>query len=70
MACSVEGMAITLSGNLSPGPRCMCYSELEAAIDNIPPGTYTLVVDERGTQPNSNEALPLQVLLTQNITAS
>ncbi len=71
IACSVEGAAMTLSEIWSgPGCRCLCFSELEAVIDNIPPGTYTVVIDERGTQPNSGEPMPIRVLLTQTITVS
>lgn len=66
---SIEGSTITLSEVWSgPGCRCRCYSELEAVLDNVPPGTYTVSIDERGTEPNRDTPMPIHVLLTQTIT--
>lgn len=66
---AISGSTITLSEVWSgPGCRCMCYSDLAAAIEHIPPGIYSVQVDERGTQPNSAEPMPVRMLLIQTIT--
>lgn len=67
-ALEIEGAIITLYEVWrGPGCRCMCYSELDACIDHIPSGTYTVHVIERGTEPNSEQPMPVKVLMTQTI---
>ena len=50
-----EGWTINIYENWSGlGCRCMCYSEISARIENLPEGTYTVNVYEKGISPDGN----------------
>lgn len=34
--------------------RCICFSEIGATLENLPAGTYTVSVYEKGTKPDGS----------------
>jgi len=49
----IEGWTINIYENWSgTGCRCICFSEISATVENLPKGTYTVNVYERGTNPD------------------
>ena len=51
-----------------PGCRCICHSEINATI-KVPDGTYVINVYETGTDPETNEKMTPNLLLTGIITS-
>lgn len=49
------------------GCRCMCFSEIEAKLENLPSGHYTLTVYERGTEPGSSKQMEQTVIVTKEV---
>ena len=49
------------------GCKCICFSELAAKLQNVPSGTYTVNVYERGTQPGSEEPMEQKLIISQSI---
>lgn len=49
------------------GCKCMCFSEIEAKLQNVPSGTYKVNVYEKGTQPGSKEPMEQKLIISQNI---
>ena len=49
------------------GCKCICFSEIEAKLQNIPSGTYTVNVYEKGTQAASEEPMDQTLIISQNI---
>ena len=49
------------------GCKCMCFSEIEAKLQNVPSGTYTVNVYEKGTKPGSKEPMEQTLIISQNI---
>ena len=52
----IEGWTINIYENWSgSGCRCMCFSEISAIVENLPKGTYTVNVYERGINPDGSQ---------------
>jgi hypothetical protein len=52
----IEGWTINIYENWSGlGCRCMCFSEINATAKNLPRGTYTVNVYERGINPDGSQ---------------
>ncbi len=49
------------------GCRCMCFSEIEASIERLAPGRYTVNVYETGTKPGSSEQMEKTTILTKEL---
>jgi hypothetical protein len=49
------------------GCKCICFSEIEASISNVQPGSYVVNVYEKGTRPDSGERMEQKLLITQNV---
>jgi hypothetical protein len=50
------------------GCKCMCFSEIEAILDNVPIGNYTVNVYEKGTQPgDNNELMEQKLIMSQDV---
>jgi hypothetical protein len=48
------------------GCRCMCFSEIEAAVNDVPPGSYIVNVYEKGIQPgDNNRPMEQKLIITQ-----
>ena len=59
----IEGWTINIYENWSGlGCRCMCNSEISARIENLPEGTYTVNVYEKGL--NTDGSLMQEKLIT------
>ncbi len=50
------------------GCKCICFSEIEAKLKNIPSGTYKVNVYEKGTQPDSDEPMEQTLIISDEIT--
>lgn len=50
------------------GCRCICFSEIEAKLQNVPVGDYNINVYEKGTKPGSNELMEQKLIISKNIT--
>ncbi len=48
------------------GCRCMCFSEMDATVNNLPPGRYMVNIYERGTKPNG-EPMEQTTVLSQEV---
>ena len=40
------------------GCRCICFSSLDAVLEKVPPGHYTVNVYQSGLRPGTDELLP------------
>lgn len=49
------------------GCKCMCFSEIEATLTNIPSGDYTVNVYETGIKPGDGEPMEQELIITQEI---
>jgi hypothetical protein len=49
------------------GCKCMCFSEIEATLSNVPSGSYVVNVYEKGTKPGSDEQMEQKLIITRNI---
>ncbi|MBU3934444.1 hypothetical protein KKC00_00515 [Patescibacteria group bacterium] len=50
------------------GCKCMCFSEIEAILDNIPIGNYTVNVYEKGTQSgDNNEPMEQKLIISRGV---
>ena len=50
------------------GCRCICFSEIEATVSNIPTGLYIVNVYEKGTEPDgSNEPMEQKLIISKEI---
>lgn len=50
-----------------PGCKCMCFSEIEAAVSNIPSGSYTVNVYEKGTELDGTTPMEQKLIIAQEI---
>jgi len=50
------------------GCKCICFSEIEAKLKNIPSGTYKVNVYEKGTQPDGDEPMEQTLIISEEIT--
>ena len=50
------------------GCKCICFSEIEAKLKNIPSGTYKVNVYEKGTQPDGDEPMEQTLIISEDIT--
>jgi len=50
------------------GCKCICFSEIEAKLKNIPSGTYKVNVYEKGTQPGTDEPMEQTLIISEEIT--
>lgn len=50
------------------GCRCICFSEIEAVLKNVPAGTYAVNVYEKGIKPGETELMEPKLIITQNVT--
>jgi hypothetical protein len=67
----ITGATIALSEHWSgPGCRCICFSEIEATLANLPSGSYNLTISEQGTEPGSEMPMETTVLLYQEVAIS
>jgi hypothetical protein len=48
------------------GCKCICFSEIEARIKNVPPGNYTVNVYEKGTEPGG-EPMEQKLIISKNV---
>jgi len=52
----IEGWTINIYENWSgTGCRCICFSEISAIVENLPKGTYTVNVYEKGINPDGSQ---------------
>ena len=49
------------------GCKCMCFSKIKAKLSNVPSGTYTINVYEKGTKPGGEEPMEQKLIISQNI---
>lgn len=49
------------------GCRCMCFSKIEARLQNVPSGSYTVNVYEKGTKPGSKEPMEQTLIISQEV---
>ena len=49
------------------GCKCICFSEIEAKLKNIPSGTYKVNVYEKGTQTGSDEPMEQTLIISEEI---
>jgi len=51
------------------GCKCICFSEIEAKIKNVPPGTYMINVYEKGIKPGgTNEPMEEKLIISEQVT--
>jgi len=50
------------------GCRCMCFSEITAELRNVPPGTYTVNVYAKGTEPTGGAPMERALIISREIT--
>jgi hypothetical protein len=50
------------------GCKCMCFSEIEAKLKNIPSGTYKVNVYEKGTKPGSDDPMEQTLIISDEVT--
>jgi hypothetical protein len=50
------------------GCRCMCFSEITAELRDVPPGTYTVNVYAKGTEPLSGAPMEQVLIISREIT--
>jgi len=63
----INGSAINIFEVWSgQGCRCMCFSEIEAELKNIPSGSYTVNVYEKGAFPDG-KPMEQKLVITQKI---
>jgi hypothetical protein len=48
------------------GCRCMCFSEIDVTVSDLPPGRYMVNIYERGTKPNG-EPMEQTTVLSQEV---
>lgn len=49
------------------GCKCMCFSEIEGTLNNVPADTFNVNVYETGTKPNSNEPMEQTLIISKEI---
>ncbi|MEM7826856.1 MAG: hypothetical protein QXQ40_01380 [Candidatus Aenigmatarchaeota archaeon] len=49
------------------GCRCICFSEIGAKLQNVPPGSYTINVYEKGTKPEIKEPMEQKLIISKDI---
>jgi hypothetical protein len=49
------------------GCKCMCFSEIEARLQNLPAGTYTVNVYSKATDPLTEEPMPQGAIISQEV---
>ncbi|MCD6557673.1 MAG: hypothetical protein J7K31_01420 [Candidatus Aenigmarchaeota archaeon] len=49
------------------GCKCICFSEIEAKLQNVPLGTYVVNVYEKGTQPGNEGPMEQKLIISQNV---
>ncbi|MFH0817114.1 MAG: hypothetical protein V1909_00595 [Candidatus Micrarchaeota archaeon] len=49
------------------GCKCMCFSEIEAVSERLPPGQYSVTVYETGTKPVTGEPMEKTTILTKEL---
>ena len=49
------------------GCKCICFSEIEAEIENLPSETYTINVYEKGTDPTTQEPMEEKLIISRAI---
>jgi hypothetical protein len=65
----ITGSTITLYETWSgQGCKCMCFSTVNASLEKVPAGNYTVVVIERGTQAGSSEPMEEKTLAKVDVT--
>jgi len=47
--------------------NCICFSEIEATVSNIPSGSYLVNVYEKGTKPFNNEPIEQKLIITKGV---
>ena len=52
------------------GCKCICFSEISAAITDVPAGTYIVSVYASGTEPGGEEPMVPSLILSANVTIS
>ena len=51
------------------GCKCICFSEIEAKLQNVPAGTYTVNVYEKGVKPSGgNEPREEKLIISEEVT--
>ena len=50
------------------GCRCMCFSEIKAVLKDVPPGTYTVNVYAKGTEPLTEAPMEQALVISREIT--
>ena len=51
------------------GCKCMCFSEIEAKLENVPPGRYTVNVYEKGVKPGGgNKPMEEKLIISKEVT--
>lgn len=53
-----------------PGCKCTCFSRIEATLNNVPPGSYTINVYEKGIKPGDGEIMERKLIITQYISVN